>query len=375
MKRKIGLIIGYDGSGFHGLQSNAGVDTVEHSIIKALLDLELISELNSQDRSKIDMKSASRTDKNVHALFNLVSCKICKEPSVDIENSLRNRLIKDKIHLYKMIRLPKRFIGYKAARSRTYKYVVPTYFLKEGNYLKENEKRKREVKIEHAESKNYLECDQNEENIKFKDDKEISKDPIEYKQKEYNKELINEEKCYSEVIDYKHDNIEKFKEVMQKYVGTHDFKSFTVKKTTNNTKRFIRSIKVSEPFEVDKIEYVEIILHGQSFLLHQIRKMIFFAVLNVKYAGLRIDENFDIAFNNYIHIPRAPSQYLYIHNIFFDDFNRRAVERIEIDESERIEFENRIVKPLIYKKENIIEWFKLFDSIILHDENFEFLKK
>jgi tRNA U38,U39,U40 pseudouridine synthase TruA len=38
--------------------------------------------------------------------------------------------------------------------------------------------------------------------------------------------------------------------------------------------RYIMTIDVSEPLYIDGSEWVSIKLHGQSFILHQIRKMI-----------------------------------------------------------------------------------------------------
>lgn len=340
MKRKVGLIVGYNGSGFHGLQMNKDIYTIEFVVMKTLLELDLVSQINSTDPTKISLKSSSRTDKGVHALFNVINLKICKEPSQEIENQLREKLADYNIHLYKMIRLPKKFIGYKSARSRIYKYVVPTYFLKEGSYMEESQK--------------------------IKDN---------YKEDKYKEEFTTDVKIPEEIYGYKSPDIELFKNTIKKYIGTHNFKNFTIKKTENDTKRFIRNITVSEPFIYDEIEYIEIKLHGQSFLLHQIRKMVCFVVLNIKYARNKIDENFNIGFNGELHIPKAPAEYLYLADVFFDDFNKKATEKIYVPEEEKDEYENRVIKKIIYKKENTCEWIKLLNAIRIHDENFEIFKK
>ncbi|KAI5181414.1 tRNA pseudouridine38-40 synthase, partial [Pancytospora epiphaga] len=182
-------------------------------------------------------------------------------------------------------------------------------------------------------------------------------------------------KDLEEISGYRAQNIEVFRRAMKKYVGTHNFGNFTAKTHSKEAKRFIRSIFVSEPIVADNVEYVEVTIHGQSFLLHQIRKMVLFAVLNTRYSSDRIDENFEKAFSQPLHIPKAPSQYLYLSSILFDDYNQRAVEKIEIDENDRVEFEKEILSPLIYKQGNLYEWLKLFDAIRYHHENFEIFKQ
>ncbi|KAI5183657.1 tRNA pseudouridine38-40 synthase, partial [Pancytospora epiphaga] len=137
MKRKVGLIVGYSGEGYHGLQWNKDTVTIERAVMDILLDNGLVTELNAVDAQKIDMKSSSRTDKGVHASFNLIQAKICKEPTEEIEADLKKGLASKGVQLYKMIRLPKKFIAHKMARSRIYKYIVPTCFLKESSYTEE----------------------------------------------------------------------------------------------------------------------------------------------------------------------------------------------------------------------------------------------
>lgn len=67
VKRKVAIVSGYLGSGFHGVQLNKGVDTVEHELRRAILQAGAMRESNFEDLGKIDWSRSSRTDKGVHA--------------------------------------------------------------------------------------------------------------------------------------------------------------------------------------------------------------------------------------------------------------------------------------------------------------------
>ena len=75
-KCKIAMIVGYNGSDFCGSQKNKDVRTVEEEIEKALKEIGAISEWNFGDLQKIGWTRATRTDKSVHALQNVFSCKV-----------------------------------------------------------------------------------------------------------------------------------------------------------------------------------------------------------------------------------------------------------------------------------------------------------
>lgn len=63
---------------------------------------------------------------------------------------------------------------------------------------------------------------------------------------------------------------------LQVYLGSHNFHNFTAGKlsTDPSAMRYIKEIDCGQPFLVGNFEYVQIRIKGQSFMLHQIRKMI-----------------------------------------------------------------------------------------------------
>ena len=90
------MVTGYNGSDFCGSQKNKDVRTVEEQLEKALFKMGIISEFNFGDLKKIGFNRATRTDKSVHALQNVFSCKVHidrreRERDTGLEN-LRARL-------------------------------------------------------------------------------------------------------------------------------------------------------------------------------------------------------------------------------------------------------------------------------------------
>lgn len=368
MKRKVGLIIGYNGEGYHGLQYNGDLNTIEREIIQILLQNNCITEINSVDPQKIDLKSCSRTDKGVHASFNLVNVKIIQEPTEELFKTLKKAFLEHGIILYKIVRLPKRFVGYKCARSRIYKYIVPTYFL-EDSILED------EVLIQQEQdtSQNPNLAISTQEHLNEGDSAEYNGDDKLSKAifRAYTNDMIHP------IKGHRSTKIDLFKKMMECYLGTNNYHNFTTKNVQGDVKRYMKEIQVSEPFYDKDIEYMEVKIHGQSFLLHQIRKMISFAVLNCRYTkGETFKENFEKALSKEdVHIPKSPSQYLFLSKVFFEDFNERRPETIDVDEDEKEKFERERIYPSILKEANLFEWLKYLDAVRFHHENFPMFKK
>lgn len=102
-KRKYAIIHGYFGHDFKGNQKyfhfykrNTSVRTVEEEIEKVLYKLNYISECNYGKSiinigvlQKIGWSRASRTDKKVSAVFNMISCKLHK---VETEEEMKTKI-------------------------------------------------------------------------------------------------------------------------------------------------------------------------------------------------------------------------------------------------------------------------------------------
>lgn len=67
VKRKVAIVAGYSGTGYHGVQLNDNVQTIEHELRQAIFNAGAMRESNFEDLGKIDWSRSSRTDKGVHA--------------------------------------------------------------------------------------------------------------------------------------------------------------------------------------------------------------------------------------------------------------------------------------------------------------------
>ena len=67
------------------------------------------------------------------------------------------------------------------------------------------------------------------------------------------------------------------------FEGTHNFHNFTVDKDfrDKSNQRHMKSIQVADPIVHGETEWISVLLHGQSFMLHQVfsLKIIFQAFL------------------------------------------------------------------------------------------------
>ena len=74
-KRKLALLLGYNGRAYHGLQRQSDDDlkTIEGEMRLALRKAGAVSEQNAEDLAKISWSRSARTDKRVSAARQVVS--------------------------------------------------------------------------------------------------------------------------------------------------------------------------------------------------------------------------------------------------------------------------------------------------------------
>ncbi|KUF86020.1 hypothetical protein AM588_10001089 [Phytophthora nicotianae] len=140
VKRKVAIVTGYMGTGYHGLQLNDNVKTIEDDVRQAIFDAGAMRESNFVDLGKIDWARSSRTDKGVHAGCIVFSGKLL----IDEENKMDpvsgrvyglkealNASLPDNIRVFSCTRVSKRFSARKNCVLREYEYFMPLSFLKD----------------------------------------------------------------------------------------------------------------------------------------------------------------------------------------------------------------------------------------------------
>lgn len=180
--------------------------------------------------------------------------------------------------------------------------------------------------------------------------------PLEVAIKEVKAAYIIAKKAYRISVSRR----QRVQEALDCYIGTRNFHNYTIQKSFSDpsAKRVIRSFKVGvDPIIINDTEWLSLKVHGQSFMMHQIRKMVAMAALVV-----RCGTSKDIIRESYgpanISIPKAPGLGLLLERPVFDSYNERAVreysrEKLDFDkyQEEMDEFKQREIYDRIFREE------------------------
>ncbi|KAG0139914.1 hypothetical protein CROQUDRAFT_136957 [Cronartium quercuum f. sp. fusiforme G11] len=385
-KRKVAVLFGYYGKGYKGSQVNPGMKTIEGEIFKAFVKAGCISQDNSLHPQKVGLQRAARTDANVHAGCNLISLKLILEPpnlnketdnkivqedqtiehhSVPLINYI-NSFLPNEIRLWSFNRVQNSFHARTMCDSRTYEYSLPTYLFlppKPGTALYN---RLNSIKLGLNESKWSESFDPDEHEGNWWNDHLDQNLAI-------NSEILQPISNFKLSVKQKKSEyrislpmIKRIKESIEKFKGTHNFHNFTVGKEfkERNSIRIIREMSVSEPFIVGNedegetgTEWISIKFYGQSFMLHQIRKMMGLIILlcRTRTPSTLIPELYGPI---KVRIPKAPGLGLILQNPHFDGYNKRIIEFNQTHQNKPIHEDliREIINPNKFLK--LIEKFK-----------------
>eukprot|EP00049_Salpingoeca_infusionum_P012601 m.231666 g.231666 ORF g.231666 m.231666 type:complete len:588 (+) comp15221_c0_seq4:2-1765(+) len=285
--RKSVILLGYNGNGYFGMQRNRGYETIEEELFKALLKTKLIPKEGYAQPQRIGFQRTARTDKNVHAARQLVSLKMYVEE--DMEAKL-NAHLPPEIRVFWVARATQGFNCKRQCSGRRYEYLLPTYAL-----------------------------------------------------------------CPKEQTprhDYRvtAERLATFNTVLKQYEGTHRFHNYTSGRPMSDpsVSRFIKSFKALPPFEHDGLEWIQVQVEGQSFMLHQIRKMIGMAVAVTRgYAEMK---HVFLSFNKaHVDVPKIPGIGLLLDCPLFDNYNKKFK-----DSHPPLTFEDQFEVAEAFKREHII---------------------
>ncbi|EAQ91692.1 hypothetical protein CHGG_03627 [Chaetomium globosum CBS 148.51] len=383
-KRKVAVLIGYAGTGYHGIQINHKEKTIEGDLFSAFVAAGAISKANADDPKKSSLVRCARTDKGVHAAGNVLSLKLIVEDE-DIVTKI-NEHLPEQIRIWGIHRTSNGFSAYQACESRWYEYLMPSYSLlppqphsflgkriaasaKEQGVYDEYMERLGDVKDFWDEvEKNDIEPifegldadvkaevlrklydtqdqDLTDEGTPTQPDPEVvSKDaemkdvqeedtpkvfkperdltPAELALRQVKAAYVAAKRRYRATPA----RIEKLQQALNSYLGTRNYHNYTVMKSHKDASamRHIKSFQVNTtPITIGDTEWLSLMVHGQSFMMHQIRKMVAMAVMVVR-CGAPLSTISESYGPRRISIPKAPGLGLMLERPMFTGYNSKA---------------------------------------------------
>ena len=263
---------------YSGMQVNPDVDTVEGRLLEALQRAGCITADNSHP-SKISFSRAGRTDKGVHAYGQVVCAKLLV-PSEDhtspelcaVVDAVNEHLPPD-IRLLGIRRVANTFDARKLANGRYYRFLVPSFaFFPKDKVLGHSLEELRTLRLQ---------------------------PPM--------VQLIND--------------------TTKRFLGTHRFHNYTKQMEGSDAKaqRLIRSFECigtqSDP--QTGLEFADLMIHGQSFLLNQIRKMVAMTCMVVRgdvELGTLVGS---LDRSRTMNLPIAPGHGLMLHQVNYEFYHHR----------------------------------------------------
>ncbi|KAL1460660.1 hypothetical protein WDU94_012621 [Cyamophila willieti] len=258
-RRKMAMMFAYSGVGYLGLQRNKGTKTIEGDIMEALYKAGLVTEEIRETPQLIQFQRAARTDKGVSALKQIVSLKL---PDAATKEAI-NEHLPDQIRILGLKRVTKGFNSKNSCDARTYSYTCPTYaFAEPGD--------------------THVDYRMSEDRWKF------------------------------------------VEALLRQYQGTHNFHNFTSKRKPldPSCSRYIMSFICEQPFIRDGLEMITLKVKGQSFMLHQIRKMVGVA-MGIARGYVKEDIIGNTFTMEQYDLPIAPGLGLLLEQVHYDLYNDR----------------------------------------------------
>ena len=148
------------------------------------------------------------------------------------------------------------------------------------------------------------------------------------------------------------ERLEELNKVLSMYVGTKNYHNFTIKKEPYDpsSKRYIMSFECQKPFVPDntEVEFARLKITGQSFMMHQIRKMVGLVIAVMR--GYKDPEIINHAFKlERVFIPQAPGLGLVLDSVHYPRYNERYAYEGGIHEALLFEEEDEAVEEFFRK--------------------------
>lgn len=164
------------------------------------------------------------------------------------------------------------------------------------------------------------------------------------------------------------DRIARINSHLSRYIGTQNFHNYTIDKTFKDpsAKRVIKAFSLdAHPIIINETEWLSFKVWGQSFMMHQIRKMISMVALLVR-CGCHEDRLQDSYAAPRLGIPKAPSLGLLLEHPIFEVYNEKlegfGYNTIDFGryKTEMDEFKQREIYERIFREEDRDHTFHSF---------------
>ena len=335
-------------------QKTPGVKTIENDLFSAIHAAGGISDANNDEKGfqKVHWMRSARTDKGVSAVGQVVSLNMVLHPPGIIQRI--NDHLPEQIRVFGSRRVVKGFDARKACDKRRYEYILPAWvFAPEDDPVKQKALKIASSRKKCNDSNTELQSI-SEENIKEAElDTSVDLEKIDDAKSEEMKNVVSG-------FEFDDTCQEKLNSILQQYEGTHNFHNYTVRTahTASNAKRYIISFRCHSTFKIEDENWVRLVVIGQSFMMHQIRKMVGMAVAT--YLGIAPPHCLTHAMKTTAPLltPMAPDLGLFLDECYFDGYNKRWAqlhERLSLEDfaDEVAKFKEACIYPHIRRRDSL----------------------
>ncbi|KAK6112492.1 tRNA pseudouridine(38-40) synthase [Brugia pahangi] len=266
------LLLAYQGKKYNGMQVQKDFPTIEGELFKAMAKCGYICENDVFSPVRFAFQRAARTDRSVSAARQMCSMRLAPENHEYFLKTATDKLnahLPEEIRVLGVRRATRSFKAHKNCDKRTYSYTLPTYAFARADELTTSGFRMSETSI-------------------------------------------------AELND-----------LLALYKGTHNFFNYTSGRTyeDRSSMRYIHDFKcgptqlVEDEVRGDMVEFITLYITGQSFMLHQIRKMIGMTVATFRglcgkteVANTFLSERMDV--------PKAPGLGLVLDKVHYERYDK-----------------------------------------------------
>ncbi|CAH2036730.1 unnamed protein product [Thlaspi arvense] len=384
-RRKVAIVFAFCGVGYQGMQKNPGAKTIEGELEEALFHAGAVPEADRNKPRQYEWARSARTDKGVSAVGQVVSGRFYVDPPGFVDRLNSN--LPDQIRVFGYKRVAPSFSSKKFCDRRRYVYLIPVFALDPCSHseaeMVRTDSAYEYVSCVECSEKGYkiplgvmgkdtsddvkpselqsdisssncdaVKCEtlssnvpNGEDNLTDGADASACVKVDENTDSISKTEDVQEEGCESNLESLKESDTlakgelgnggskfcygekekERFNRILSNYVGSHNFHNFTTRTKAADpaANRYILSFNADTVIHLDGKDFVKCEVVGQSFMLHQIRKMIGLAVAVMR--NFAPESVIQTAFKKDVRIvvPMAPEVGLYLDECFFTSYNKR----------------------------------------------------